>query len=84
MTGQRDLLGRTVRLRSWRPDDVGAVLAACQDPEIQRWTEVPVPYRHEHAGFVAEGVLRQRSIHRGVPVDDVIYGLLAMDPRPPV
>jgi RimJ/RimL family protein N-acetyltransferase len=158
-----------VRLRPWRDDDVDAVLAACQDREIQRWTEVPVPYRREHAagfvgevaeqtwaagggqfavemtlfpprdgvgaggywtvaehrgrgytgealrvmtawafdelglrrmelvvdpanagsrgvaesaGFRAEGVLRQRSVHRGVPVDDVIYGLLASDPRP--
>ena len=35
----------------------------------------------ESAGFRAEGVLRQRSIHRGMPVDDVIYGLLATDPR---
>jgi RimJ/RimL family protein N-acetyltransferase len=175
----RMLTGRTVRLRPWREDDVDAVLAACQDAEIQRWTEVPVPYRREHAagfvgvmaartraagggqfavetldgsgpvgamtlfpprdgvggagywtvaahrsrgftgealrilaawafddlglrrlelvvhpanagsrrvaesaGFVAEGVLRQRSTHRGRPVDDVIYGLLASDPRP--
>jgi RimJ/RimL family protein N-acetyltransferase len=177
------LTGRTVRLRPWRPDDAGAVFRACQDPEIQRWTEVPVPYRREHAesfvgevarrtaesgggqfaveaiegdllagamtlfpprdgvaaagywtvaehrrrgittealrllcgwgfdalglrrielrvdasntasrrvaergGFTAEGVLRQRSIHRGVPVDDVVYGLLAGEfgvlPRP--
>jgi RimJ/RimL family protein N-acetyltransferase len=36
----------------------------------------------EGAGFRAEGVLRQRSIHRGRPVDDVVYGLLAGDPRP--
>jgi RimJ/RimL family protein N-acetyltransferase len=40
-------------LRPWRPDDVDAVVAACQDPEIQRWTQVPVPYGREHAqGFV--------------------------------
>lgn len=173
------LTGPRVRLRPWRDDDVDAVLAACQDAEIQRWTEVPVPYRREHAaefvgesdartwaaggaqfavetldgtgpigamtlfpprdgvgaggywtgaahrgrgftgealrvlaawafdelglrrlalvvdpdnagsrrvaesaGFRAEGVLRQRSLHRGAPVDDVIYGLLASDPRP--
>jgi RimJ/RimL family protein N-acetyltransferase len=173
------LTGRAVRLRPWRPDDVDAVFRACQDAEIQRWTEVPVPYLREHAesfvgeiaagtrargggqfavetldggalagamtlfpprdgvgaggywtvaehrgrgftaealrllcvwafddlglrrvelvvdpanagsrrvaeraGFTAEGVLRQRSIHRGVPVDDVVYGLLAGDPRP--
>ena len=36
----------------------------------------------ESAGYLAEGVLRQRSIHRGVPVDDVVYGRLPGDPRP--
>jgi RimJ/RimL family protein N-acetyltransferase len=30
-----------------------AVYEACQDPEIQRWTQVPIPYAREHAqGFV--------------------------------
>jgi RimJ/RimL family protein N-acetyltransferase len=44
-----------VCLRPWRPDDVPAVSAACQDPDIQRWTQVPVPYLREHAeGFVTE------------------------------
>ncbi|MDK3256177.1 GNAT family N-acetyltransferase [Blastococcus capsensis] len=51
---QPTLTGRRVRLRPWRPDDAAAVLEACQDPEIQRWTQVPVPYTKEHAeGFVA-------------------------------
>jgi RimJ/RimL family protein N-acetyltransferase len=36
----------------------------------------------ERAGYRSEGVLRQRSLHRGVPVDDVIYGRLAGDPPP--
>ena len=178
---QPTLRGQRVRLRPWRPDDVDAVFDACQDVEIQRWTEVPVPYRRpdaeafvgrvsaetwarggalfavelldagalvgsmsllafregvgsvgywtvasrrgkgltvealrllsswvlddlgarrveliadaantgscrvaEGAGFVAEGVLRQRSVHRGRPVDDVLYSLLATDPRPRV
>jgi RimJ/RimL family protein N-acetyltransferase len=179
MTAQPVLTGRTVRLRPWRAEDAEPVFAACQDAEIQRWTEVPVPYLREHAeafvgevadrtwsagggqfavetvdggalagamtlfpprngvgaggywtvaghrrrgataealrllcewafaelglrrvelvvdpgnagsrgvaeaaGFRVEGVLRQRSLHRGVPVDDVVYGRLASDPRP--
>ena len=53
MTDQPTLDGPRVRLRPWRADDVDAVVAACQDPEIQRWTQVPVPYRREDAeGFV--------------------------------
>jgi RimJ/RimL family protein N-acetyltransferase len=173
---QPTLTGPRVRLRPWRPDDAPAVHAACQDAEIQRWTEVPVPYLREHAdayvgeiardtwagggalfavepvdggdllgamallalregvgvagywtvaehrgrgytgealrllsawvleelgarrvelvadernagscgvaasaGFVREGVLRQRSIHRDRPVDDVMYSLLPAD-----
>ncbi|MEV0727743.1 GNAT family N-acetyltransferase [Polymorphospora sp. NPDC050346] len=42
-------------LRPWHPDDADAVLRACQDPAISRWTTVPSPYLPEHAvGFVAE------------------------------
>jgi RimJ/RimL family protein N-acetyltransferase len=36
-------------LRAWRADDADAVFRACQDPLIQRWTTVPVPYTREHA-----------------------------------
>jgi RimJ/RimL family protein N-acetyltransferase len=175
---QLTLTGPRVLRRPWHPDDVDAVFAACQDPEVQRWTQVPVPYSREaaetfvgevadgtraeggalfavvdHGGdligsiglfppqdgvgeigywsvpgsrgrglmtealvllcrwafedvglrrlelkvdprndasrrlgeradFRVEGTLRQRSLQRGVPVDDVVLGLLATDPRP--
>jgi RimJ/RimL family protein N-acetyltransferase len=36
-------------LRPLEPGDVDAVYAACQDPEIPRWTTVPSPYTREHA-----------------------------------
>ncbi|MDH4352905.1 MAG: GNAT family N-acetyltransferase, partial [Actinomycetota bacterium] len=36
-------------LRPWRPEDAPAVHAACQDPEIQRWTLVPSPYSEADA-----------------------------------
>jgi RimJ/RimL family protein N-acetyltransferase len=36
-------------LRAVGPDDTDAVHAACQDPDIQRWTTVPSPYLPEHA-----------------------------------
>lgn len=31
-------------LRPWRDSDLHAIVAACQDPEIGRWTRVPSPY----------------------------------------
>lgn len=40
-------------LRAPTAADVDAIYAACQDPEIPRWTTVPSPYTREHAeGFV--------------------------------
>jgi RimJ/RimL family protein N-acetyltransferase len=36
-------------LRTVGSHDVDALYAACQDPDIQRWTLVPSPYRREHA-----------------------------------
>jgi RimJ/RimL family protein N-acetyltransferase len=38
-----------VALRPWSLDDVDAVTAACQDPEIARWTTVPTPYTEADA-----------------------------------
>lgn len=50
---QPTLRGNGITLRPWRSDDAGAVEAACQDADIQRWTMVPAPYTAGHArGFV--------------------------------
>jgi RimJ/RimL family protein N-acetyltransferase len=38
-----------ITLRLPAVKDEGAVFEACQDPEIQRWVPIPVPYRREHA-----------------------------------
>lgn len=46
--------GRLV-LRTVGPDDTGAVYAAAQDPEMQRWlSQFPSPYLHEHAQAFTE------------------------------
>jgi RimJ/RimL family protein N-acetyltransferase len=47
---------RTARLllRPWQPGDAPAVLAACQDPQVQRWTRVPVPYTEDDARSFVE------------------------------
>ena len=38
-----------ITLRAKARTDVDALTAACQDPEIPRWTLVPFPYRREDA-----------------------------------
>ncbi|MGA8118118.1 MAG: GNAT family N-acetyltransferase [Actinocatenispora sp.] len=42
-------------LRPWQVGDVDALYAACQDPDIQRWTRIPSPYTRDDAyRFVTE------------------------------
>ena len=44
-----------LHLRPWQAGDADIVLAACTDPQTQRWTTVPSPYTAEHArGYVEE------------------------------
>ena len=38
-----------ITLRALRETDIPAIVAACQDPEIPRWTSVPSPYTVEDA-----------------------------------
>jgi [ribosomal protein S5]-alanine N-acetyltransferase len=57
------LVEKPTALRPWRDSDIDSIVAACQDPEIVRWTRVP-----EHYGEVdARAYLMQRygAIHAG-------------------
>jgi RimJ/RimL family protein N-acetyltransferase len=38
------LIDGPTALRPWRDSDLAGLVAACQDPEIARWTAVPDPY----------------------------------------
>jgi RimJ/RimL family protein N-acetyltransferase len=38
-----------VTLRAHRPEDIDAITEQCQDPEMQRFTVVPVPYSRDDA-----------------------------------
>jgi RimJ/RimL family protein N-acetyltransferase len=75
----RGLTGESLRLlTAWALDDLGLRrMELVADPANTGSCRVA-----ESAGYRAEGILRQRSVHRGLPVDDVMYGLLATDPRP--
>jgi RimJ/RimL family protein N-acetyltransferase len=43
-----------LHLRPYSAADIEPVRAACQDPAIQRWIPVPVPYEREHAAHFVE------------------------------
>jgi RimJ/RimL family protein N-acetyltransferase len=64
-------------LRPWEPADAGAVHLACQDPDIQRWTTVPVPYREEDAvGFVTGCATRWAEGTASFAVVEAASGML--------
>jgi RimJ/RimL family protein N-acetyltransferase len=59
-------------LRPRRPEDADAITAACQDPEIPRWTFVPSPYTRADA----EAFLRSSAEHAAAGRS---VGFLAVD-----
>ena len=48
---ERPLTSGETSLRPWRDADVPALVEACQDPEIVRWTRVPAGYGEADARF---------------------------------
>ena len=65
-------------LSSWALDELGVRrVELIADPANRGSNRVA-----ERAGFSAEGVLRSRYLHRGVPGDVVLWSLLATDRRP--
>ena len=78
-----------VRLRLMAEDDVDAVVDACQDPEIPRWTRVPTPYgeaearqwlaqqgRTRRAGLAVELVMVEEASGRlvgSVGIADIVW-----------
>jgi RimJ/RimL family protein N-acetyltransferase len=50
-------------LRAWRDTDLDGLVAACQDPEISRWTRVPYPYGPSDAR--AYLLQRHDTLHAG-------------------
>jgi RimJ/RimL family protein N-acetyltransferase len=50
-----------IALRPFTEADVPAITAACQDPEIPRWTSVPSPYSEEDARRFVRGLENERA-----------------------
>jgi RimJ/RimL family protein N-acetyltransferase len=57
------LIDGETALRAWRDSDLEPLVAACQDPEISRWTRVPYPYGSSDAR--AYLLLRHDTLHAG-------------------
>lgn len=65
-SSQPTLSDSTVVLRPWVRRDAPSVVRACQDLEIQRWTQVPVPYRLDDAVyFIREYAPQQWAQRQG-------------------
>lgn len=83
-----ELTDGVVLLRAPTEADVDAILAACQDPEIQAWTTVPSPYEREHAeSFVREwvhaGWAENRHATWAIREDGVLRGMVGLAMHPP-
>ena len=57
------LIDGETALRAWRDSDLQALVIACQDPEISRWTRVPYPYGPSDAR--AYLLQRHDTLHAG-------------------
>jgi RimJ/RimL family protein N-acetyltransferase len=76
-----------IRLRLPIANDHEAVFEACQDPEIQRWVPVPVPYGREHAHeWIAEAESGwSQGAHGALAIadasDDRFLGAIGLSPN---
>jgi len=73
----------SIALRPWVPGDAPAVTAACQDPEIPRWTVVPHNYTQRHAREFIDGTASDLAAGRElalaiVDTDDRLLGALGV------
>jgi RimJ/RimL family protein N-acetyltransferase len=72
-----------IRLRGGSKADAPALTAACQDPEISRWTVVPAPYEQGHARDFIATRARDRAAGRELSLaivghDDELLGSIGL------
>ena len=71
-----------LELRAPTASDVDAIEAACQDPEIPRWTTVPSPYSREHAenfiDIVSKGWAEEGEFVWSIRADDELVGMIGL------
>lgn len=69
-------------LRVPSESDAAAIVAACQDPEIPRWTTLPSPYTRQHAadfiGLVAKGWAEEIEFVWGIHAGGSLVGMIGL------
>lgn len=66
-------------LRPWTEDDVPALVAECNDPEIQRWIPViPSPYTEADALAFVRGEVRPLEHSFAITLDYLVVGAIGM------
>jgi len=66
-------------LRPWTEDDVPALVAACNDPEIPRWIPViPSPYTKQDALAFIRGEVRPEEHSLAITLDGLVVGAIGM------
>jgi RimJ/RimL family protein N-acetyltransferase len=75
-----ELRDDAIVLRAFSLDDVPAIVAACQDPEIQHWIPViPRPYTEEHARSFVRGDWSTDPGHQfAITENDRLVGSIGM------
>jgi RimJ/RimL family protein N-acetyltransferase len=65
MVGRVELQDREIELRAWSLDDIPAIVAACNDADIQHWIPViPRPYTAADARAFVEGEVPGVGTHQ--------------------
>lgn len=78
-SGGVELRGEGLVLRPWTEDDVPAIVAACNDPEIPRWIPViPRPYTEADGVAFVRGLARPIEHSFAITEDGVVVGSIGM------
>jgi len=74
-----ELRDRDLTLRPWTEDDVPALVAACNDPEIGHWIPlIPSPYTEEDAIAFVRGEIRPEQRSLAITLAGVVVGAIGL------